>query len=265
MDKEGQDQTNTPVFEPKNAESSPSPQFSSVKIGSQPTPDYFVNSNDRSERKRRRLGFDKAKTNVKKFSVIFKDYFKHPIRGKHKILTIIIAIAIIVIITLIVLSQTIWRPKTRNYTPLSDDEIAAWDMELANLETEGSQKSDEEIDAFYTNLIDNEMREMKMLDLMISYARELAYRGFINQSLAVLSSINIDDLDCTQMVNYYGAYAYAYYINSNMSYDSQVEYYADLRDKQDDICWTERTGYPALDQETIEEKYNQEFGNGQSE
>ncbi len=233
-------------------------QFSSDKIAEKQKPDFFVASNEKAERRKR----FSPKTIFSKIGIFFKslgarllDYFKHPFRGKHKIATIIGIIAVIVAITLIVLNITIWsRNTSKDPTPLSDEELEKWGIEVASIIYEGSQLPDEDFRTYYANLINDEKSEQKIIDLSIFYANELSIRGYVDLSLELLDSMKKDNMHCLQVARYYEAYAAANLALANGTINSDVDYYNDLTTDQETFCLTGE--YPEkenVSNETLEE------------
>lgn len=227
-------------------------KFSSEKIPEKKQPDFFVASNEKAERRKRlSIGafFSKIGKAFKLAGVKLLNYIKHPIRGKHKIVTIILAIAIIVTTILIILNVTIWQKTSKDTTPLSDEESEQWGIELASVINEGSKLPDDEFKTFYTNTIKDQKREAKAIDLNTMYANELAKRGYVDLSLDLLRTLNIDDMTCSQVVRYYSAYALMYYVMSNESETSDSEYYNSLATEQEEFCQTgERPSVEGLEE-----------------
>ncbi|MBQ3469409.1 hypothetical protein IJH16_00320 [Candidatus Saccharibacteria bacterium] len=213
-------------------------QFSSSKIPDKTVPDYFVGSNkDQSRKEPSRIkGF---------FSKIWAEivaYFKHPFAGRHKIISIVTLSAIGVLIVVLILQLTLWSSKGRVLDRLSDADLDAWDTELTEIIHEGSQKSDEDVRTYYADIINAERHELKYNDLVIEYARELMSRGFVDRGLALIEALEFDMLDCAQVVNYYLAYALAYYMFDPD--DSIVTEYQDRATEQEELCNDE---YPVVD------------------
>lgn len=244
-------------------------QFSSDKISEKQKPDFFVASNEKAERRKRfspKTTFSKIGGFFKSLGVKLSDYFKHPFRGRHKIATIIGIIAIIVAIVLITLNITLWSKNTaKDPTPLSDEELEKWGIEVASVIYEGSQLPDEDFRTYYANLINDEKKEQKAIDLSIIYANELSIRGYVDLSLDLLNSLDKDDMYCFQIMRYYEAYAAANLALANGTINSDVDYYNDLTTDQETFCLTGE--YPEKENtsdETLEE-YLEDQGTGNGE
>ena len=237
-------------------------QFSSDKISEKQKPDFFVASNEKAERRKRfspKTTFSKIGGFFKSLGVKLLDYFKHPFRGKHKIATIIGIIAIIVAIVLITLNITLWSKNTaKDPTPLSDEEELVWQSELSQINTEAKKLSDEDLKSWYANHINDERSEQKSLDLVLSYARMLSIKGFVDDSMAVLKAINVDNLTCRQMIDYYAGFFSVYDMINNGSWSSEMEYYADMIDNQISIC---DTGEPLPMEDTTADEVTEEVQN----
>ena len=216
-------------------------QFSSDKISEKKKPDFFIASNEKAERRKRfSFGTFLGKIGIffKRFGAKFVDYVKHPIRGKHKILTISLFCIVIAVIVLVALNVTIWQKTTKDVSPLSDEENEAWGIEIAAIVDEGSQLSDEDFRTYYSNLINDQKREVKVIDLSIRYADELSKRGYVDLSLELLNALDKDSMECYQVMNYYEAYALANLMLANGTINSDVTYYNDLASIQETFCLT---------------------------
>lgn len=223
-------------------------QFSSDAIPEKQKPDFFIASNDRPSVEKK-LGLDKAKMSQRAFFKSLRaklaNYFKHPFRGKHKIATISAIILVVVIIAILVtLGLTVWRaPGAKDPSPLSEEELATWNQEqLPELVHEASLLSDDELNTFYSDHINNERSEYKSIDLTIEYSRELSNRGFVDRALSLLDAMEIDDMACLQIAKYYEAYQFLYFMVSNMTENPQTDYYSKLSLDQWAICLSEATG-----------------------
>ena len=139
-------------------------EFSSEKISEKKQPDFFVASNEKAARRARSsVGaiFGKIGKSFKFVGAKFLGYIKHPFRGKHKIASIILIIVVVIATILIVLNFTIWRKQGKDTTPLNDEEMEKWGIELANISSEGITLSDEDFKTFYANHINDQRSEYK--------------------------------------------------------------------------------------------------------
>ena len=223
-------------------------EFSSEKISEKKQPDFFVASNEKAARRARfSLGaiLGKIGKSFKFVGVKLLNYIKHPFRGKHKIATISLFIIIIIAAILIVLNLTVWQKQGKDTTPLSDEEAEKWGMELASIVSEGQKLSDDDFKTYYSNLINDEKKEFKIIDLTTRYANELSRRGYVDLSLNLLKSLDIDNMGCTQTMLYYEAYSLAYLMLGNGTPTSDSDYYGNLASDQETFCLTGE--YPSVE------------------
>lgn len=216
-------------------------EFSSEKISEKKQPDFFVASNEKTARRARfSIGaiFGKIGKSFKFVGTKISNYIKHPIRGKHKIVTIVLAVAVVVATVLIVLNVTIWQKTSKDTSSLSEEEHLQWGIDLASIISESVKLSDDDLKTYYANLIKTEKREYKSIDLTIEYTKELARRGFISSALDLLKTLDKENMECGQIIRYYEAYASAYYFMSNGEATSDSNYYNDLALDQEEFCLT---------------------------
>ncbi len=214
-------------------------QFSSDKISEKKKPDFFIASNEKAARRERSsIGafFAKIGGFFKRLGARILDYIKHPFRGKHKILTISLFIVVVAVVVIIVLNLTIWQKTTKDTTPLSEEEMAEWAGNFSEIVHEASLLSDDDFRTYYSNLMEGEKSEYKYIDLVIGYANELSYRGFVDQSLDILGALVEEDMSCGQIKKYYNAYSKVYLAMGNGVQTSEGEYYQTLAAEQEDIC-----------------------------
>ncbi len=226
MDKEGQ-----------------SAEFSSAQIPNKKSPDFFIGSNDKNTRQRRSF-WDRIALFLNRFLDKLRNYFKHPFAGKHKIPSILAIIAIAIVVIVIILTLTVWRT-TFSEDPSTPEEYEAWENELTSILLDVKPLSDEEAKNFFTNAINSTKKYgIKYYDLAIAFARDLIYRGYAGTAQTLLDSMDTDYMDCAQVANYYGAYAYLYFATNNENVEnSTFNYYANLETEQEEICQDE---YPAI-------------------
>ena len=216
-------------------------QFSSDKISEKKKPDFFIASNEKAARRERSsIGafFAKIGGFFKRLGARILDYIKHPFRGKHKILTILLFIVIVAVVVIIVLNLTIWQKTTKDTTPLSEEEILAWDQELSEINREAYDLSDDEMKKYYTNYIEKEKNEYKYYDFVLEYANALTRRGFVDDAVKILESVSTESLSCIQAISYYAEYSAAYSMFYGSDDNSQSQYYSDLAERQMYICQT---------------------------
>lgn len=216
-------------------------EFSSEKISEKKQPDFFVASNEKAARRARfSIGaiFGKIGKSFKFVGTKFLGYIKHPFRGKHKIATISIFVIIIIAAILIVLNLTVWQKQGKDTTPLSDEETEKWAIELMNISEEGLRLSDDDFKSYFANLINDQKREAKVIDLTMQYADELSRRGYIDLSLDLLKTLNVDDMECSQVMRYYEVYSFAYLMLGNGTPTSDSEQYENLAADQETFCLT---------------------------
>lgn len=245
-------------------------EFSSEKISEKKQPDFFVASNEKAARRARfSLGaiLGRIGKSFKFIGVKLLNYIKHPFRGKHKIATILLFVAIVIVVVLIVLNLTVWQKQNKDTTPLSDEEAEKWGMELANIAGEGSKLSDDDFRSYYANLIEAQKREPKAIDLSTIYAEELARRGYVDLSLSLLKTLDIDDMGCFQIERYYSAYALAYIVLNNGTETSDSDHYNNLASDQEEFCqtgeWPSSEGLEEVDPDDITSPNDEESQNAE--
>lgn len=222
-----------------------STDFSSVHIPNKHVPDYFVGSNDKSPR--RKLSFSEKLNNLlTKLRTVLRNYIKHPFTGKHKVVSISGLIALAIIILIVVLSLTVWRPVIVSEDPSTPEEFATWEKELNSYKIEAKPLTDNEVTSFYSNKIKATKKNgIKYNDLVIQYARELISRAFASRAKTLLDAMDIDNMDCLQIAEYYGAYAYYYFATSNGNIDDTMfNHYSGMQTAQEEVCQSE---YPAIE------------------
>ena len=228
-------------------------QFSSDKISEKKKPDFFIASNEKAARRERSsIGaiFAKIGGFFKRLGARILDYIKHPFRGKHKILTISLFIVIAAVVVIIVLNLTIWQKTTKDTTPLSEEEIEAWNIEVASIIKEGSTLPDDDFRTYYSNLINDQKKEAKIIDLSTFFADELSKRGYVDLAFDLLNSLEEDNMDCFQTMRYYEALASANLALANGTINSDVEYYNNLATNQETFCLTGE--YPESEEDADE-------------
>lgn len=221
-------------------------QFSSSKIPDKTVPDYFVGSNENQGRKKTSFG-EKIKKLLAEIADAIKSYFSHPFLGRHKLVSIPVIVIILAVVVYVVLLFTIWRGPSDKEINTQED-YDAWEAELTKIVHEGNEMTEEEVNKYFADLINNTISDIKSIDLTIEYSRALAERSYLTGAQELLESINKDDMDCLQVADYYGAYAYLYFITEGED-GSDVQYYHQLQSDQEDRCQVE---YPIFNPETGE-------------
>ena len=220
-------------------------KFSTSQIPDKKSPDFFIGSNDKTFR-RKKTFMERVNILLTRISAALKSYFKHPFAGKHKFVSIGGIAVIVTAIVLIILALTIWHGNVFSDDPSTPAEYAAWDEELTKLLQEIKPLDDKDAQNFFINAINSTKKYgIKYYDLSIAFARDLIYRGYAGTAQTLLDSMNTDDMDCIQVADYYGAYAYMYFaVNRENTENSMFVYYSNLETEQEEICQTE---YPAIE------------------
>lgn len=157
------------------------------------------------------------------------------INHKPKILLILGAILagllILSVIICIILKFTIWRTPEDPYATLSREE---WRDVVSDIKSEARLiEADNEVDQFYQDKIDSLSDLTQRNDLYITYAREVASRGYTYRARQILDSMNVNDFTCSQEYYFYIAYKLTYQIDRD---DDKIEEYLEKAKNIYDRC-----------------------------